>query len=142
MPAKAVIKINKVSEIASIRIAGDQDLTDIRDEIIEDINQYVPVQGGDSRNGGGGSLQSSAGIHSDRTANKGKLTIRWDTPYAQYQNKGEVMKGRPGPTRTYGPEKLKYTSTAAKAEWEKYAEQKHGEDWALAVEKGIKQRLE
>ena len=46
MPAKAVIKINKASEIASIRIAGDQALTDIRDEIIEDINQYVPVQGG------------------------------------------------------------------------------------------------
>ena len=51
------------------------------------------------------------------------------------------MKGRPGPTRTYGPEKLKYTSEAAKAEWEKYAEQKHGEDWVLAVGKGIEQRL-
>lgn len=141
MPAKAVIKINKAAEIASIEKTGNQALTDVRDEIIEDINQYVPVQGGDARNGGGGSLQSSAGIHSDKAAKGGKLTIRWDTTYAQYQNKGEVMKGKPGPTRTYGPEKLKYTSSAAKAEWEKYADQKHGEDWALAIEKGIKQRL-
>ena len=84
-----VIKINKTAEIASIKNAGDQALTDIRDEIIEDINQYVPIQGGDSRNGGGGSLQSSAGIHSDKSVKNGKLTIRWDTPYAQYQNKGE-----------------------------------------------------
>ena len=76
-------------------MAGDEALSDVRDDIIDDINQYVPVQGGKPQNGGGGGLQSSARMHSDQTAHKGKLTIRWDTPYAQYQNKGEVMKGRP-----------------------------------------------
>lgn len=141
MPAKVIIKIDKAAEAANIKMAGDEALSDVRDDIIDDINQYVPVQGGKPQNGSGGGLQSSARMHSDQTAHKGKLTIRWDTPYAQYQNKGEVMKGRPGPTRTYGPEKLKYTSEAAKAEWEKYAEQKHGEDWVLAVGKGIEQRL-
>ena len=39
---------------------GDRALTLIRDEIIEDCNQYVPVQGSEKHNGGGGSMQNSA----------------------------------------------------------------------------------
>ena len=113
-------------------------------KIIEDINQYVPVQGGDSRNGGGGRVCKVllAYLVTPEQPIKEKLTIRWDTPYAQYQNKGEVMKGRPGPTRTYGPEKLRLPAPWRGGNGKNMPNRSIRKSWALAVEKGIKQRLE
>lgn len=140
MPARATIRINRAAETARIKRAGDAGLTDVRDDIIDSINRYVPVGGGDVQNGGGGDLRRSAELHSDQEAHDGKLTIRWDTPYAQYQNKGLVMKGNPQ-TRTYGPEKLNYTDPMARSEWEKYAEQQHGEEWELAIQRATTHHL-
>ena len=128
------IHIDRSREERRLKRWADEALTDYRDEIIEDINQLVPVSGGLSRNGGGGSLQRSAFLHSDRRADKGKLTIRWNTPYAHYQHQGLVMHGNPG-NRTYGPEKLSYTSLMARAEWTKHAEKIYGEDWARGIER-------
>lgn len=113
---------------------GDRALTLIRDEIIEDCNQYVPVQGSEKHNGGGGSLQNSAFIHSDQEAKDGELVVRWDAPYAQYQHGGLVMHGTPT-NRSYGPQHLKYTSAAAKEEWTKYAAERHGEQWSEMLDK-------
>lgn len=134
MPAKITININKEAQVARIREAGNQALTDMRDPIIDDINQYVPISGGISQNGGGGTLRESAKQHSDQEAQDGKLTIRWDTPYAQYQRGGLVMKGTPA-TRTYGPEELHYTNAMARKEWDQYAEQQHQEEWIAQIDK-------
>lgn len=128
------VSINKNAGCREISRAADDILTDYRDEIIEDINIMVPVSGGASHNGGGGSLQQSAFIHSDQRAKDGELTIRWDTPYARYQHGGEVMHGTPK-DRTYGPEKLSYASATARAEWTKQAEKVYGEKWVKDMQK-------
>ena len=141
MPVKVKVEIHKPRAMAKIRAAGDQGLTDVRDEIIDDINAYVPKSGGSPQNGGGGDLRRSAEIHSDQQAKDGSLKVRWDTPYAQYQHEGKVMHGTPK-TRTYGPEQLKYTDPMARKEWEQYAERKHGADWSLAIEEAMKRRMQ
>lgn len=140
MPAKVTINIDQTGETARIKEAGNKALTDVRDDIIKDINLYVPVGGGKAQNGGGSSLRESAKLHSDKEAQNCRISIRWDTPYAQYQNKGKVMHGTPK-DRSYGPDMLKYTDNAARAEWEKYAEEQHGSDWELAVEARMKEYL-
>ena len=86
------------------------------------------MQGGDSKNGGGGTLQNSGITFSDRTAEDGQFTLRWDEPYAQYLFHGEVMYGNPT-NRTYGPKKLTFTAAMARMEWTKYAAELYGEDW-------------
>ncbi|CCZ35667.1 putative minor capsid protein [Firmicutes bacterium CAG:646] len=140
MPAKVKVEIHKPRAMAKIRAAGNQGLTDVRDEIIDDINRYVPKSGGSPQNGGGGDLRRSAELHSDQQAKDGNLKVRWDTPYAQYQHEGKVMHGTPK-TRTYGPEQLKYTEPMARKEWEQYAERKHGADWSLAIEEAMKSHM-
>ena len=96
MRTKVSIDIDKAGGTKEIQHWADEALTDYRDEIIEDINEMVPVSGGVSHNGGGGSLQQSAFLHSDQRAQDGELTVRWDTPYARYQHGGKVMHGTPG----------------------------------------------
>lgn len=130
------VHINRSDGKREIQRWADEALTDYRDEIIEDINEMVPVSGGASHNGGGGSLQQSAFLHSDQRAEKGELTIRWDTPYARYQHGGKVMHGTPV-DRTYGPDNLSYTSTTARAEWTKHAEDVYGERWRRDIQKMI-----
>ena len=128
------ISIDKNANIKEIMRSVDRSLTLYRDEIIEDENTLVPVQGAGSHNGGGGSLQGSAFLHSDSAAKDGKITIRWATPYAHYQHKGLVMHGPVG-NRTYGPDHLKYTSSTAKAEWTKHAPKIYGANWAKGIQK-------
>ena len=129
------VSINKAFEQQRIRKLVDDVLEDYRDEIIEDMNEMVPVSGGASHNGGGGSLQQSAFLHSQRPWD-GELTVRWDTPYARYQHGGKVMHGTPG-NRTYGPDNLSYTSATARAEWTKHAEDVYGEKWRRDIQKMI-----
>lgn len=135
---QAKVSIDKTGGQEDARRWAEEALTDYRDEIIESINQYVPVQGGDKQNGGGGSLRQSALLHSDQQAKDGELTIRWDTPYARYQYYGKVMHGTPPRSPSdYGPDTLSYTSAAARAEWSKHAEKIHGETWARDIQKLI-----
>lgn len=134
------VEINKPRAFARIKAAGDSGLTLIRDEIIDDINHYVPVSGSSPQNGGRVDLRRSAEIHSDQEAKDGTLTVRWDTPYAQYQHEGKVMHGTPK-DRTYGPEQLKYTEPMARKEWEQYAERKHSTDWSAALENAVRKYL-
>ena len=123
MPVKVKVEIHKPRAMAKIRAAGDQGLTDVRDEIIDDINHYVPVSGGTPQNGGGGDLRRSAEIHSDQQAKDGSLKVRWDTPYAQYQHEGKVMHGTPkdknlwtGTAEIYGTYGEKRMGTVCRAE--------------------------
>lgn len=131
------VSINKSACISKIKKRADKALTLYRDEIIEDENELVPVQGGVSHNGGGGTLQRSAFMHSDAAAKDGKITIRWSTPYAHYQHKGLVMHGPVG-SRTYGPDHLTYTSATARAEWTKHAPKIYADNWT----KGLKKLME
>lgn len=140
MPANMKIKIHAQAEIDRIQKAGDQALTLVRDELIADANNYVPIGGGKGQDGGGGSLRDSAFHHSDQEPQDGEMTLRWDTPYAQYQHGGLVMHGTPK-DRSYGPEKLKYTDAAARSEWTKHVMQEHGDDWALMIERAISRYL-
>ena len=128
------ISIDKICEKKDILKSGDRALTILRDEFIEDENMHVPVSGGSAKNGGGGSLQDSARLHSDTQAHDGELTLRWDTPYAHYQHRGLVMHGPVG-NRTYGPENLNYTSATARREWTKHADKVYGDNWAKALQK-------
>lgn len=140
MPAKVTININKAAGKERIMEAGNHALTDMRDSIIDDTNRYVPVSGGISQDGGGGDLRRSAMLHSDQKAQDGKLTVRWDTPYAQYQREGLVMHGTPK-TRTYGPDELHYTSAMARKEWDEYAKQQHGDEWGMQIDKRMTRYL-
>lgn len=51
-----------------------------------------------------------------------------------------VMYGNPT-TRTYGPEKLSFTSALAREEWAKYAKEVHGEEWKKVYQAALKRRL-
>ena len=138
MQTKVSIDIDKAAGMREIQRWADEALTDYRDEIIKDMNEMVPVSGGASHNGGGDSLQQSAFLHSDRRAQDGELTVRWDTPYARYQHGGKVMHGTPPRSRDdYGPDKLSYTSATARAEWTKHAEDVYGEKWRRDIQKMI-----
>lgn len=130
------VDINKAAGLREITQAADEALTLYRDDMIEDENEMVPVSGGASRNGGGGSLQQSAFEHSDKSAKDGKITIRWDKPYAHYQHEGLVMHGPVG-ARDYGPKHLNYTSATARAEWTKHAEKVYGDNWAKGLQRLI-----
>ena len=138
MRTKVSIDIDKAGGTKEIQHWADEALTDYRDEIIRDMNIMVPVKGGKNHNGGGGSLQKSAGVHSDQRAKDGVLTIRWDTPYARYQHEGKVMHGTPPRSPgDYGPDTLSYTSNTARAEWTKHAQDVYGEKWRRDIQKMI-----
>ena len=121
--AKAVINANI-----------DDALTIMGNQALEDVGQYVPK---DQK-----TLENSGLSHSSRKAKDGRFLLRWDTPYAQYLWHGDVMYGNPG-SRTYGPEKLNFTSAMAREEWAKYAKEVHGEEWKkvyqAALRKGLQQ---
>ena len=128
------IRLSREGLKRDVKRMADEALTDYRDEIIEDMNVLVPVSGGASLTGGGGSLRRSAFTGSDKRARDGALTVRWNTPYAHYQHQGLVMRGTPG-NRTYGPERLSYTSATARARWTDQAERLYGKRWEKDIQK-------
>ena len=69
-----------------------------------------------------------------------KFDLRWSTPYAQYLWHGDVMHGNPT-NRTYGPDKISFTSALAREEWAKYAKEVHGENWKKIYQAALKEGL-
>ena len=128
----AKVSFDKAKAIAMIESAGDEALTILGNQILKDTSQYVPKDQG--------TLENSGLINSDKGAHNGSFIIRWDTPYAQYLWHGEVMRGNPD-NRSYGPEKLNFTSALAREEWAKYAQEVHGEEWQKVYEAALKRRL-
>lgn len=126
------VTFDKVQAAAKIRAASDYGLTAMGNQALQDITQYVPQDQG--------TLQSSGLARSDIGAENGKFMLRWSTPYAQYLWHGDVMYGNPG-NRTYGPEKLNFTSALAREEWAKYAKEVHGEEWKKVYQAAMKRRL-
>ena len=115
-----------------IKGASDHALTAMGYQALQDSGQYVPKDQG--------ILENSGLTNSDKEAIDGKFYLRWSTPYAQYLWHGDVMYGRPD-SRTYGPEKLTFTSALAREEWAKYAKEVHGEAWKKVYQAELKRRL-
>ena len=128
----AKVSFHKFAAAAFIRKANEEALRDLSDQALEDIGQYVPEDQG--------TLKGSGLTHSDRKPVDGVITLRWDTPYAQYLWHGDVMHGNPA-HRTYGPEKLTFTAALAREEWAKYAYEVHGGEWEKVYQAAMKARM-
>ncbi len=72
---------------ALIKAASDYGLTAMGTQALQDVSQYVPK---DQR-----VLENSGITASDKKAIDGKYVMRWQTPYAQYLWRGDVMYGNP-----------------------------------------------
>lgn len=126
------VTFDKKAAAARIRAVAEDALTVMGNQAITDTTQYVPKDQGH--------LQNSGLYGSDYKAHDMKFDLRWETPYAQYLWHGDVMYGNPT-SRTYGPEKLSFTSALAREEWAKYAREVHGEEWKLVYQKALKEGL-
>lgn len=128
----ARITFNKPAAVALIKAASNGGLTDMGNQALQDTSQHVPHDQG--------LLEDSGDSNSDKKATDGKFIMRWATPYSQYLWNGDVMYGNPT-NRTYGPEKISFTSALAKEEWAIYAHKVYGEDWRRVYQASMKRRL-
>ncbi|MCH1984167.1 minor capsid protein [Ruminococcus sp. OA3] len=126
------VTFNKMSAMARIRAAANDGLTIMAQQALKDTTQHVPKDQG--------TLQSSGLANSDFQARDLKYEMRWSEPYAQYLWHGEVMYGNPT-ARTYGPEKITFTSALARMEWAKYAKEVYGKDWKKVYQAAMRRRL-
>mgnify|MGYP001083187493 CR=1 FL=1 len=122
----------RVAAVAKIKAANDKALTVMARNALNDITKHVPRDQG--------FLQDSGITNSDAEAVNGTYTLRWDEPYAQYLWHGEVMHGDPT-NRTYGPEKLTFTSALARMEWAKYAKEVYDERWKKEYQAALRREL-
>ncbi len=127
----AKVSFHKFAAAAFIRKANEEALRDLSDQALEDIGQYVPEDQG--------TLKGSGLTHSDRKPVDGVITLRWDTPYAQYLWHGKKMIGTPI-TRDYKGD-LNFTSEMARKEWAKYAYEVHGGEWEKVYQAAMKARM-
>lgn len=126
------VTFDAVTAAALIKAANNKALTDMGNQVLQDVTKHVPKDQG--------TLESSGLARSDMGAKDGKFTMRWSTPYAQYLWHGDVMYGNPT-SRTYGPEKISFTSALARAEWAKYAKDVYGEEWKLVYQAALRRHL-
>lgn len=126
------VTFHKAQANALIKASSDYGLTMMGNQALQDVSQYVPK---DQH-----TLENSGLTASDKNAVDGKFRMRWQTPYAQYLWHGDVMYGNPD-SRTYGPEKLSFTSALAREEWAKYAKEVHGDEWKKVYEAAMKRRM-
>ena len=129
---KTRVTFNKKRAVGLIKAASNNALTVMGVQALEDISQHVPHDQG--------TLEDSGLTSSDRRAVDGKLVMRWSTPYAQYLWHGDVMYGDPT-NRTYGPEKLTFTSALAREEWAKYAHDVYGTEWRKVYQAAFRKEL-
>ena len=126
------VTFHKAAAAARIKAANNAALTAMGNQALKDSSKHVPEDQG--------TLKSSGLTNSDRRAENGKFTLRWSTPYARYLWKGNVMHGNPT-SRTYGPEKLSFTSALAREEWAKYAKEVYGGNWKKVYQAAMKEEL-
>lgn len=129
---KTRVTFDKKRAAGLIKAASNNALTVMGVQALEDISQHVPHDQG--------TLEDSGLTSSDRRAVDGKLVMRWSTPYAQYLWHGDVMYGDPT-NRTYGPEKLTFTSVLAREEWAKYAHDVYGTEWRKVYQAAFRKEL-
>ena len=127
------VTFDKSKAVALIKAVSDDALTIMGNQALQDANQYVPRDQG--------ILEDNSFSHSSRKAENGKFVLRWDEDYSQYLWHGDVMYGNPD-SRTYGPEKLNFTSALAREEWAKYAKEVHGEEWKKVYQAELRKGLQ
>ena len=115
-----------------IKASSNNALTVMGMQALQDTSQHVPRDQD--------TLENSGISSSDRKAEDGKFVMRWSTPYAQYLWHGDVMYGNPT-NRTYGPEKLTFTSALAREEWAKYAHEVYGSEWRKVYQAAFRKEL-
>ena len=126
------VTFDKKAAAVRIRAVANDALTVMGNQALKDVTQYVPMDQG--------TLQSSGLSRSSKAAESMKFALRWSTPYAQYLWHGDVMHGNPT-NRTYGPDKISFTSALAREEWAKYAKEVHGENWKKIYQAALKEGL-
>lgn len=126
------VTFDKKAAAVRIRAVANDALTVMGNQALKDVTQYVPMDQG--------TLQSSGLSRSSKAAESMKFDLRWSTPYAQYLWHGDVMHGNPT-NRTYGPDKISFTSALAREEWAKYAKEVHGENWKKIYQAALKEGL-
>ena len=124
---------DKKRAAALVKAASNNALTVMGMQALQDTSQHVPHDQGTLKNSG---ISSS-----DRRAVDGKFSMRWSTPYAQYLWHGDVMYGNPT-NRTYGPEKISFTSALAREEWAKYAHEVYGAEWRQVYQAALRKEME
>ena len=128
----ARVTFDTAAAAARIRAASNDALTVMGDQALKDTTQHVPRDQG--------FLRDSGITNSDKEATNLSFWLRWDEPYAQYLFRGDVMYGNPT-SRTYGPEKLNFTSALARMEWAKYAKEVYGDDWKKVYQAALKELM-
>lgn len=126
------VTFDKKRAAGVIKAASNNALTVMGVQALQDTSQHVPRDQY--------TLENSGISASDRKAVDGKFTMRWSTPYAQYLWHGDVMYGNPT-NRTYGPEKLTFTSALAREEWAKYAHEVYGAEWRQVYQAALRKEL-
>lgn len=126
------VTFDTAAAIARIKAMNDMALTDMGNQALQDVSKHVPRDQG--------TLENSGLSSTDKQAKEGKFVMRWSTPYAQYLWHGDVMYGNPT-SRTYGPEKLSFTSALAREEWAKYAKDVYGEEWKKVYQAALRRHL-
>lgn len=126
------VTFDRQAVMTRLRAASNEALTIMGMQALKDATKHTPCDNE-------GILKDSGINHSDSRAENLKFTLRWDTPYARYLWHGDVMYGNPT-NRTYGPEKLSFTSALAREEWAKYAKEVYGEDWKRVLQAAMKRR--
>ncbi|RGK41951.1 hypothetical protein DXD17_02670 [[Ruminococcus] lactaris] len=129
---KTRVTFDRAATIARIKAASNDALTDMGDQALMDASKHVPKDQG--------ALENSGLSLSDEKAVEGIYTLRWNTPYARYLWHGDVMYGNPN-SRTYGPEKISFTSALAHEEWAKYAKEIYGEEWKAVYQAALKEKM-
>lgn len=127
------VTFDKTAAMARIKAVNNEALTAMGNQALKDATMHTPRDQG--------FLQDSGLTNSDKEAKDGKFTLRWSEPYARYLWHGEVMYGNPT-NRTYGPERLTFTSALARAEWAKYAKEVYGEQWKKVYQAELERRLQ
>lgn len=122
------VTFDKTTAMARIKAANNKALFIMGQQALKDANMHVPI--------GQRELLKSGITNSDDKAVDGKYNLIWATPYAQYLWNGDVMYGNPL-ERTYGPEKLNFTSSLAREEWAKYAKEVYGTDWKKVYQNAL-----
>lgn len=126
------VTFDKKRAAGLIKADSNSALTVMGIQALQDASQYVPRDQGP--------LENSGISSSDRKAVDGRFTMRWSTPYAQYLWHGDVMHGDPT-NRTYGPEKISFTSALAREEWAKYAHEVYGAEWRQVYQAALRKEM-
>ena len=129
---KTRVTFDRAATIARIKAASNDALTAMGNQALMDASKHVPKDQG--------TLENSGLSLSDKKAVEGVYTLRWNTPYARYLWHGDVMYGNPT-SRTYGPEKLSFTSALAHEEWAKYTKEIYGEEWKAVYQAALKEKM-